>query len=399
MIAAAMRNCVVAAVLLASAANTMPQAQSSTPSLLRKRRSLADVHQYYARSLAEADGPFEYDPTMDDFMKKRQIKKMMTQNMVDETLILNDEKISFADEHLAQVNVFSNGAKSNVFYVLDSGREYTTEADNVIRVLKRDGVVKRVTMRVKDTNERINAELMKDGITYAIFSTVDLDDEELSKFNIDSLMPPDDGRPPKSRNIHRYGTGPGRQRGLQDANGCTEYKVIRMHAMYDSHFCDEYGGTDQAVQDVISSIIADVSDYYESSPGLCQKVEVCQVSGSCDLATDDLRSVIDTSTEFCSGASTSLIVQYRDYVYPSGTSHSSQYPSGDCDTTHLFFGGGTNPFSGGGTIGCAYVGTLCNSAAVGANNVGRYTANPAAQAVLLAHELGELPLLPALVDV
>ena len=59
-------------------------------------------------------------------------------------------------------------------------------------------------------------------------------------------------------------------------------------------------------------------------------------------------------------------------------------PSQGCDAVHLFYGG--DPFSGG-TIGCAFVGAICDSWSFGVNQIG-WTGSLALQAVLVAHELG-----------
>lgn len=394
------RKCVVAMALLAAVApfalassnDRRGSSASSTPSL-RKGRSLmtGSGHRAYARSLVESTGGYEYDPEMVQYMDNLMVKKMSTQNMVDETLVLNGEVISFADEYLEMIRVRTDRSKSNQFYVNNGGREYSTTADNTIRTNKRNGIVKKASMRIKSTKERIDAIRMRNG-KYAVISTNDIDNDALEKLGIDSVEVYEDDEGVRSstssstRNIHQYSMeSGGSRRQLVDENGCDGYKVIRMNARFDSEFCNTHGGNEGNTIDDIETIVVDINEFYETTPGLCMKVQLCGASGFCDPNEDELESVIDNSVGFCGGDGT-LISNFRSYVHPNGT-FSDVYENGECDTTHLFFGGGNNQFTGG-TIGCAYVGALCRTSAAGVNNVGRYTSNAVAQAVLVAHELG-----------
>lgn len=215
-------------------------------------------------------------------MNTMQVKKMTTQVMVDETLILNGEVISFADEYLTMIRVRTKGRQASVFRVTNEGREFSTTKDNAIRVVKVSGIIRKVNMRIKGTNERIDAVLMDDG-SYAVFSTNDLDEDALTELGVDSAVfegNADQG----SHDVHHYTTNTGdNRRGCErhlefDENGCDGYDIIRMNARFDSEFCTKHGGNYTAAVSDIEDMVAAISEYYETSPGLCMEVQLCGLS-------------------------------------------------------------------------------------------------------------------------
>lgn len=74
----------------------------------------------------------------------------------------------------------------------------------------------------------------------------------------------------------------------------------------------------------------------------------------------------------------------RDGLLQNFQSSFGPRPPTGCDVSHMFYG--RSGFDGG-TIGCAFIGAICNFESYAVNHVGFNSAKNL-QAVLVAHELG-----------
>jgi hypothetical protein len=170
-------------------------------------------------------------------------------------------------------------------------------------------------------------------------------------------------------------------RSLQE--GCSSFNVIEMAIVVDSSLCAKYGGEDN-VSTLSQSIVAAASKYYEV-PGLCKKLEISYLEIHCNPATDPIQPfIILAGTNAVCAESNGLLRSFggfNGYVRSTGIGINA-------DVVHLFHG---HDFTGTSTIGCAYIGTLCDTVGynVGANEIS-YSGSLDIQSKIIAHETGHI---------
>jgi hypothetical protein len=165
-----------------------------------------------------------------------------------------------------------------------------------------------------------------------------------------------------------------RNRRLTNSNGCSEFKVIELAAVYDSTFCAQNGGHSQS-KSKIESIVGKASMMYQRQ-GVCTKVKIKSMEGHCVSSVDPYKSAIDTGNIGCGGANG--VLQGFSYVWKNKRGNLPR------SSAHLFFAKDL----GENTIGCAYIDVLCKKTyGYGVNNFDALS-NTYQLAALFAHELG-----------
>lgn len=147
---------------------------------------------------------------------------------------------------------------------------------------------------------------------------------------------------------------------------CDSFRVVRVAIAFDSDFCRFYGGY-EATRRRILTIVASASYHYERD--LCVKLELT------DIYTPDncfgYSMFEDFAREIPCGKSNSFLDQFSKWMKKKRASLEID----DDSTVHIF--SGFHPPQG--TVGCAYVGSLCqNSYAYGIEYM-TFSSNPHAQ--------------------
>ena len=160
---------------------------------------------------------------------------------------------------------------------------------------------------------------------------------------------------------------------------CESFDLIELAVAYEHLFCDAFGGPVQA-NAVVQAIVADISLKYQQE-GLCTKVSLSHLDGNCDANDDPYAVVFETNgneNAICGNPISQLRI-FQDY-WRNNKSNVRR------DAAHLFHG---YPHSTR-TIGCAYIGVLCNTFSGYAVNEVTYggNRNQVLWNVLVAHELG-----------
>jgi hypothetical protein len=192
------------------------------------------------------------------------------------------------------------------------------------------------------------------GEAYATVTSDDVDDNELARFNLEAVMPPGGTRRLRGLQVNNFIdvdafehlTIDDDHRSLQ--GGCSSFDVIEMAIVVDSSLCTKYGGEDN-VSTLSQSIVAAASKYYEV-PGLGKKLEISYLEIHCNPATDPIQPFLSLAgTNAVCAESNGLLRSFggfNGYVKKTGIG---------ADVVHLFHG---KDFTGTGTIGCTYIGTL-----------------------------------------
>jgi hypothetical protein len=259
--------------------------------------------------------------------------------------VFDDKEISFGDEDLEVIGVFTLYAK----VVVDGASQ--TPVSRVFTSMKDPDI-----LIVKDTNDKLVAAtkndkvtgkftevilISKGGSTYATVTSDDLDDKKLEKFKMEDLMPPGETRRLRGPQVHDFVAASedlaidDDHRSLQES--CGSFDVIEVALVIDSSLCANAGGSSN-VNTLSQSIIAATSKYYEV-PGLCKKLQISHLEIHCDPTTDPIKPLLTAAgtSDVCGG----LLPSFVGYV-------SSMSNKGD--VTHLFHG---KDFTGTSTVGCA----------------------------------------------
>jgi hypothetical protein len=294
--------------------------------------------------------------------------------------VFDDQDIYFGDEDLDVINVFTLDAEVVVDGASQTplSRVFTSKKDRDILI-------------VKDTNDKLVAATKTDKITgksteilpiskggdnYATVTPEDVDDKKLDKFRMEDVMPPNETRRLRGPKVHDFVAASEHlaidddHRSLQE--GCGSFDVIELAIVVDSSLCADAGGSSN-VNTLSQSIIAAASKFYEV-PGLCKKLEISHLEIHCDPTTDPITPMVtEAGTNVC-GA---LLPSFSVYV---------KSMSNKGDVTHLFHG---NDFTGTGTVGCTYVGSICdeNGYSAGVNEI-TFSSSLSLQSRLVAHETG-----------
>ena len=178
------------------------------------------------------------------------------------------------------------------------------------------------------------------------------------------------------RALHALDAQPSKQRSnaTKPANlhrqlqGCGSFTAMEVAVVYDSSFCSQNGGTPEGAQGRVEAIVAMASQHYEVD-GLCITLQISNLEGYCDSATDIYRDVIQ---------SPDLLGIFQNHW-------NSDRQDRPRDAAHLFTG---TDFSSDGVIGVAFVGQVCQLGAAYGIDWMTFTDDLNTQALLFAHELG-----------
>jgi hypothetical protein len=338
-----------------------------------------------------------WDHVPSHVLEKWKIKQFLTDNfqpnlqeLTGNTFLIDGDEVSFAEEDLEPVKVFSstNGRRSYIF----ESRVVIPSNDNdnsLIRVAIARGKLQSAVKFNPDTGDVVQLSRVQPGV-YTTFSSNDVDQGQLNQFSYGH-----DDSDSSSRRYLEEEAADGRSTSTTTTTttasashrslaACTEYRVIRVSINYDSRYCADHDNDQDEVEAHIQQVVALVNFYYEQE-GLCKRVELCVLHGYCNESNGGdtfFRDMVTSSSLVCNDSS-SLLDNFRQHL------NDGNRLSGQCDAYHLLFGSnpdGTHPFAGG-VIGCAYTNSICNNYSSGANYFG-YTTNMELQATLLAHELG-----------
>lgn len=152
---------------------------------------------------------------------------------------------------------------------------------------------------------------------------------------------------------------------------CNTMKAMDVAIAYDSSFCKQYGGTAAGAQSRIEAIIAMTSKYYEVN-GLCTKLRISYVEGSCDPAKDQYKEDVSKSN---------LLDLFRRRWSPLYRESQPRRA-----VAALFSGTDYTPNSN--KLGDAYTYRVCNPYWGYSVNYMTSTNILSRQAILFAHELG-----------
>ena len=336
------------------------------------------------------------------FKKKALLKTTTTpqyQKIQGDSFVLDGQQVSLKDENLLPVTVASAGitaepvvfqAASTIPNVFEKTENNT---DDIILVSKVSGIFQGAIKIKKGTGELIQLSQF-DNETFISFSTNDLDENELKNYTFgeDTAVPDFIRRQldPINPDMNASYAGGSARRILQQPGPCPSYTVIRIALRYDSGYCAMFGDNGSFAEAYLHFLVATINEWYKV-PGLCKEVQICNIQGFCNGAgTDVFRNMVQQSSQgvcYNWGNTNALLSQFTSYSYPNNR-FPGQLPS-QCDVAHLVYGNdanGNNPTPGT-TIGCAWVGAICNNAASAVEYFG-FTNNHALHATLIAHELG-----------
>jgi hypothetical protein len=160
------------------------------------------------------------------------------------------------------------------------------------------------------------------------------------------------------------------------AESCTFFKVVKVAIVYDAEFCALYGSTD-ATRNRILGIVASASLYYERD--MCVRLELDEI-----YSPDDCSGESNTFGQFtrhvaCGTTEPHLLGEFAVWMTQRRRSFGI-YPGA---IVHYITG-----YPSPGTLGCAYLGTLCWDAySYGVSYLGAMN-HIRTQGQVLAHELG-----------
>jgi hypothetical protein len=384
-------------------------------------------------------------PVSDDDVKKfkersqvkDEVELKIQEISKDLPFVFEDEDISFGDEDLDVISVFTLDAEVVVDGVSQTAlsRVFTSKKDpEIIIVIDTNGMLVAATkinkLTGKSTDVTLISKLNGDN-AYATVTPDDLDDEKLEKFRREEIMPPgetyaavtpdekfrmEDFMPPgeayatatpddmDDENLETFRMedfmspvetrrlrGPqvhdfvdvsehvaidDDHRSIQES--CSFFNVIEMAIVVDSSLC-EYAGGSSEVNTLAQAIVATASRYYEV-PGLCKKLKISYLEIHCDPDTDPIRNflILAGNSNVC-GNSNGLLQKFTGYVFSNSIIG---------DVVHLFHG---KDFTRTSSIGCAYVGTLCSTSRsrpnTGVDEI-NFSDSLTQQSKLVAHETG-----------
>ncbi|CAB9499261.1 expressed unknown protein [Seminavis robusta] len=300
----------------------------------------------------------------------------------DDEFAIDNEILSFRDDDLQRLDdIFADGAE----YYLDGVKQNalpptaiykSKDSPNVLVTKDGHGQLERASKVDPATGESVFlVPLELESKFFVEVGPTDVDERKLRKFRYGEAEVVDSGEAVRKRLLRSTKLAieeqiPVGERHLQTT--CQAYDVIEVAVVYESRFCNFFGGPSSS-NNIVQTIIAETSVKYQQ---FCKKVSMSYIEGHCNSATDPYFSMFSGSV--C-GDSGSLLTQFRNYW----RAERQGIPR---DTAHLFHAF-THPAS---TIGCAYIGALCSSQfgyAVNEITFGRND-NQNLWAVLVAHELG-----------
>jgi len=324
------------------------------------------------------DSLFEVPSTeiMDKFMSRHHMKKGVDLPMQKiskrNTIKVNGAVHSL--EGLIPMDVFSDDA-TYMFEGKAKARPTAAtfmkvESDSTMLVTKGPGGnVETVDITYTD-GSNIQMHEISDGVL-AIMLPEALDKKAMKQFVLAHADPSKDGsNGNESRTLMARGADSSvmDERNLQ--SGCGSLRVIDLAIAYDSSFCREAGGANNA-NAIAQQIVARASSIYQSN--LCTKIQITHMEGFCDPSTDPYRAGTASRQSGCSGDG--LLRWFTNYF---NTNRSSV----NRDTAHLFTGTSFESR----IVGCAWTRNLCNSNSYAIHNFA--SRDLQSQTVSFAHELG-----------
>ncbi|CAB9525132.1 Rhs element vgr protein [Seminavis robusta] len=165
--------------------------------------------------------------------------------------------------------------------------------------------------------------------------------------------------------------------GRQLQSGCSTTKIIELALAFDSSFCANKGGFDNAMAS-LATTVEGVSALYEGTT--CFTIDLVYVEGFCSPDTDPYKPFVDLNQSGCGNSG--LLDMFQAFW-------NNNRQSVQRDLAHFIGGTGLECSDNGCVVGCAYVGVLCNNlgASYGVNYL-TFSGNGALQNSLLAHEMG-----------
>jgi len=153
-------------------------------------------------------------------------------------------------------------------------------------------------------------------------------------------------------------------------NSCSEYTVIDMAIAYDSTYCQDMNGKENAESE-IQTIVSKVSNAFKKN-GLCMKVEISYMEGYCDVTIDPYNPILTRHAGM-----QSTLDDFMDYWNENKT---------DVNRTvaHLF----TAYKMSSNTVGLGYIGVACKKRYAYSVNEVSWSKDIENRAGLVAHELG-----------
>jgi hypothetical protein len=298
--------------------------------------------------------------------------------------VFDGKEISYGDGDVDVINVFTSDAK----VVVDGASQTplsqlsTSKKDSGILIVK-DTTGKLISVIKTDKTTGTSTELLpvskfKGGKTFATVTSDDFDVKKLELFRMEDIMPPDETRRLRGHQVHDFVDASNHlaidddHRSLQE--GCGSFDVIKVALVIDSSLCAYAGGSSEV--NALSQKIVDLASNFYEVPGLCKKLEISYLEIHCDPNTDPIEPILSQAgTSDVCGA----LESFAGYVSSKGING---------DVTHLFHG---KDFTGTTTIGCAYIGTLCNTDGynTGVNQISFSESLPV-QSKLVAHENGHI---------
>jgi hypothetical protein len=238
---------------------------------------------------------------------------------------------------------------------------------------------------------------------YATVTSDALDDKKLELFRLEDVMPPDETRHLRGRQIHDF-VDASQDLAIDDDHcslqeGCGSFDVIDVAIVVDSSLC-AYAGGSSDVNTLSQRIVATTSQFYKV-PGLCKKLEISYLDIHCDPDTDPIRPYLSQAGTDNVCGSGGLLQFFVGYVSSTGINSDvahlfhGKYFTGyvsstglNSDVAHLFHG---KDFTGTSTVRCANIGSICNTDGY---NTGvkemSFSDSPSTQSKLVGHENGHM---------
>jgi hypothetical protein len=183
--------------------------------------------------------------------------------------VFNDRELSFGDEDLDVINVFTSGAE-----VVNDGARQTPLSRVSTSKKDRDIII------IKDTNDDLVSATKKDQTTgkstevnliskgsnvYVTVTSDDLDDTKLELFSLDAVEPSGETRRLCGLQVHNFLDASEHLASDEDhrslQGGCSSFDVIELGIVVDSSLCAYAGGYDN-VSALYQSIVAAASKFY-----------------------------------------------------------------------------------------------------------------------------------------
>ena len=199
------------------------------------------------------------------------------------------------------------------------------------------------------------------------FDDLAIDQDKLTSLGLGDAVPPYASRHRNLLNKKRRV-----EKNVKESSTCQEYKALDASIVYDGEFCEMYGSTENA-QGVIQAIVARASHFYEKD--VCLKLQITNID-----SPDKCSSVFSVFDKLSREDPCTFLNEFAKYM----DENHDEIDKGASSVVHHFSG-----YPNSGVIGCAWIGSACDSHFNKGVNLFRSVAgNIHLQSVLFAHELG-----------